>query len=359
MRTRNKETHSNFVGAGICMRTNNNCCNLLSRRVLSVFALGILLVFRHMRNISLTTSYPAAGSKSTAAQDPLVQPSAFANNDVLIDNHTFFDSRPMSFTHIPKASGTSFVKEMRSEIKRQNQDCYNHLKRKEMMNAVFLRSPNPHVVSCFMECMHDPWGKRATSKTDFPRTGNDTADFAVWLEHFSSLNDTMVGKTVDYNCIDPRNVMARHLSCQKAPNPKANHALLPPPDLDEAIRNVKVGGGATFVGLTDFYHESMCILEFRRNGSLPAACGCTEEHLAAKAATKRVHVTHGVPKEKPIISKASQALIDRYTDLDRPLFVVALRRFMDDIHVAETVAGRPFLCNKTKATVLLEQYDYT
>jgi len=66
--------------------------------------------------------------------------------------------------------------------------------------------------------------------------------------------------------------MARHMSCRKAPNPQANHALSVPPKPTVAIENV--AEDAAFVGVTDFFHESICLLQLRREGSLPPDCGC-------------------------------------------------------------------------------------
>ena len=51
-------------------------------------------------------------------------------DDALIlsqNNQPFFDDRPISFTHIPKCSGTSFRKEIKPEFAEQN--CYSAMRK--------------------------------------------------------------------------------------------------------------------------------------------------------------------------------------------------------------------------------------
>ena len=287
----------------------------------------------------MPTSHPTS-------QSPMQSPT----RTVLSPPVGFYDQRPISFTHIPKCSGTSFTREMHP--RKANQDCYNHMRHSDKMNCVFLRSPRAHVQSQFLECVYDGWGKKVTKHTAFPRTKDKDDDFESWIRHFVQLNNTQVGPEVDFNCIDPRDTQTRHMSCLVAPNPRANHALLPLPNLTAAIANVV--SDATFIGLTDFYHESMCILKLRRTGSLPESCGCSE---GQKALRLHKHVTHGVPQHKPIFSKEVTSMVDSMTKSDRPLFVAPLKRFLKDVDVAEQVANSQFLCNRTKALELLELYE--
>ena len=272
----------------------------------------------------------------------------------------FYENRPISFTHIPKCSGTSFVSIM--EPKYHEQNCYlemaHHRDGGNTMNCVFIRSPRSHVQSQFLECVYDTWGKIVTSGTAFPRTEDLQDDFKKWLEHFVALDTrTDYGTTVDYNCIDPRNVMARHMSCQRAPNPQANHALSVPPELTVAIENV--AKDATFIGVTDFFHESICLLQLRREGSLPPGCGCDAAAEAARNKKKEVHITHDVPPHNSDqFPKDIRIMLDSLTQLDRQLFVAGLKRFMEDMDVAERVVNRKFWCNRTKAYDLLELYSH-
>lgn len=179
---------------------------------------------------------------------------------------------------------------------------------------------------------------------------DDETDFETWLKHFQSLSPNMVGPQYDFNCIDPRNVQARHMSCDKAPNPQANHALQIPPNLTRAIENTY---DATFVGITEFYHESICMLQFRRTGALGDGCRCDANENAAA-----IHQwnTHGVPKHSSDFVGDIKSMVDNFTTLDAVLYRVALDRFVNDIAIAERIAGRRFLCNLTKVTDLLQRH---
>lgn len=262
----------------------------------------------------------------------------------------FYDNRPISFTHIPKCSGTSFNLTMKPKFIQQN--CYrfmaHHPENNNTMNCVFLRSPRPHVQSQFLECKYDEWGQLVTKATKFPRTDDIDVDFKTWLGHFVQLEDSEIGPAVDFNCVDPRNTMTRHLSCVSAPNPEANHALTPPPNLTEAISNV--ASDAAFVGLTDFFHESICMIKLRRSGSLPTECGCDAVAAAQRNRTLEIHFTHFVPPHLSVFPDNINIMIDKLTKVDRVIFIAALQRFLEDITVAEKVANRPFLCNRTRAS---------
>ena len=262
---------------------------------------------------------------------------------------SFYDDRPISFTHIPKCSGTSFESEIKPLY--GNQECYTAMRKDNTLNVVFLRSPRPHVRSQHGECYYDNWGKRVTKGTNFQRTNDSIADYESWLEHFSKLRASDIGQTKDFNCEDPRNTQTRHMSCSKAPNPQANHALPAPPCISLAITNLHDAG---FIGITNFYHESICMLRLRQTRRLPEGCGCGE----SKNITTHQQVTHGVPKHSEYnLSPHVLEMVDNFTRLDKVLFVAALERFLDDIAVAEMAANRTILCDKAPANLLLKEYS--
>jgi hypothetical protein len=262
---------------------------------------------------------------------------------------SFYDDRPISFTHIPKCSGGSFTSEIKTLY--ESQDCYTAMRTDNTLNVVFLRSPRPHVRSQHGECYYDAtWGKLVTQGTNFPRTNDSVADYESWLKHFTKLRASDIGEKNDFNCIDPRNTQTRHMSCSKASNPEANHALPAPPCLSLAIANLHDAG---FIGLTDFYHESICMLQLRRTRKLPEGCGCDD----SKNATHQ-HTDHGVPRHSEHnLSPHVLVMVDELTRLDKVLFVAALERFLHDIAVAEMAASRTILCDKAPANLLLKEYS--
>ena len=265
----------------------------------------------------------------------------------------FFDDSDISFTHIPKCSGTSFIIEMKPKYSHQN--CYHAMRNHVIntMNVVFLRSPRKHVKSQFSECYYDSWGKTVTKNTNFPRTDNVTNDYYTWIDHFIlQQKENIKGHEASFRCQDPRDTMARHLSCLWAPKPKANHALDPPPDYDEAVVNLY---DADFVGLTDFYHESICMIRYRRERELPAGCTC-EDNLET---ITHAHITHGVPQEQDTsrMPKHVQQKVDALVKIDTKLFLVALDRFIYDLEEVEQSSNAKILCDRSRLKLLHEEYQ--
>jgi len=272
----------------------------------------------------------------------------------------FRDSRPVTFTHIPKAAGVSFQHDLRPQ--KQEQNCYLAMKTDGMLSAVMLRTPPSHVRSQFGECYYDSWGRRITHHTNFKRTEDAEADFNAWVRHFETQPRY---PAEDFRCIDPREVQARHLSCGYAPNPEANHALSEPPDLGVARYLLR---DADFVGVADFYDASVCLLTLRRTGALPPDCACSDAPLRRGAKNRTVHanlthahVAHGVPRgwsDGAIADPGVHRLVLQYTALDAQLFASALQRFRADVSFAERVAGRRFLCTDEveKADALAQTY---
>ena len=108
----------------------------------------------------------------------------------------------------------------------------------------------------------------------------------------------------------------------------------------EALNNLD---DADFVGLTDFYHESICMLHFRREKELRPGCNCKED-----STSNHEHVTHGVPEKKNKPTAQMVEIIDSLTVLDAILFQKALTRFFRDLSKVEKEAGASVLCDRTK-----------
>eukprot|EP00977_Amphora_coffeiformis_P025587 scaffold20597_cov167-Amphora_coffeaeformis.AAC.1 len=224
------------------------------------------------------------------------------------------DKRDISFTHIPKVAGTSFNREVNPRLTQQN--CYDYMKKPNMINVVFFRDPRNHVQSQFLYCKHNTdWARKKIKGTDFPLNDDDVTDFRTWLQHFVAFlepGNRKFGSKHDYNCIDPREVQARHMSCHKEPNPRANHALAVDPNITHAIENLH---DATLIGVSNFYHESICMLRLRQKGTLPDACHC---NATESTGSEHVAVAHGVPKHSADdLPPDMIAMIDSLTKLDR------------------------------------------
>jgi len=119
--------------------------------------------------------------------------------------------QPVRFTHIPKTGGTS----LRVDLAALGHEI-GHLEfcasapdvgfLKGGWNFVFLRSPRAHVLSQFLECRYDEWGKTMTAQLpEFPfPTGDDESAFEHWVAHFHNSTFSADGRLAhDWNCYSP------------------------------------------------------------------------------------------------------------------------------------------------------------
>lgn len=111
------------------------------------------------------------------------------------------------------------------------------------------------------------------------------------MENLTALD---FGPSVDYKCIDPRNLQTHHMSCISQKNPTANHAVSKAPKLYLAKVNLDK---ADWIGNTEFHHESMCLLSLRRQHLIPEGCECNNTKTLP-----HVHIDNDVKKSNLTIS---------------------------------------------------------
>ena len=268
---------------------------------------------------------------------------------------SFFNDLPLKFTHIPKNSGISIIKELNLTVQDGPQMCYKANHDPQRFNMVFLRAPFSQIHSAFLFCSHagNKWVKRKTRQARFPRTGNDKADFDTWLAHFASLTYADAGGQVGYGCIDPRDIQTRYMECQSAKEYRSDFAFHRAPNYTLALENVNK---VDFLGITDFYHESLCLLWLRRTRILPTTCSCGAPSSTTLQQQQHVHHTHGVRPHSDNFEEPTRTWAANITRLDRALYLHGLQRFAHEIDLAEQIAGRTFLCNKTRIDHLQRYY---
>ena len=206
------------------------------------------------------------------------------------------------------------------------------------IGVVFLREPRQHCRSQFFECRNTSWGRSValTRRHGFPRTDDSMGDFSTWLAHFARTPPAHVGPRADFNCLDPRDMATRQLSCNltaqqertlAAGNDATNHALPTPPSLAQAVGVVE---SVDFLGITEFYEASWCMLAHRLTGRLRRGCACDERALLNSS-----HYTHGLVAEAEARYAELAPAIDRLTRLDAQLYQVGLARFWRDVAAFE------------------------
>jgi len=136
-----------------------------------------------------------------------------------------------------------------------------------------------------------------------------------------------------FDCYCPNNLQTRVLSCHDEERHVAQYGIgnwFTNGNLKVALRNLQT---ANFVGLTDFYPESFCLLFFKLTGKLSDVCD-----VKHRFSHTLVHVTHGVRNHSfsaLALRESDVALVDSFVEDDARLFMAARSRFMADIRKME------------------------
>ena len=193
-------------------------------------------------------------------------------------------SRLFHMTHIAKTGGRSVRVELQRLVKpvAGAEQCYAPFVHQSRINIVFFREPRSHALSMYL---HGAYAGRAARRraAGYPFVrGDDMAGFGSWVSHFGIGWTPSRGDFYGYN---PLNMQARTLTCtdnrwncdylKECDTPCAHHVgrnasdAIPP--LDVALAAVHT---ADFVGVLELLPESLCVVEYRKQGRLPAHCAC-------------------------------------------------------------------------------------
>lgn len=207
----------------------------------------------------------------------------------------------------------------------------------------FIREPLAHVYSQWNHC------RKNLNHWFNPR--GLPANFSQWLRYWNKVGDHPTVREHGFHCYVPINLQARALSCRARSCPRVTHAL------DEAVLGDTSGelavhedlatrrlqNSVRFVGITEFYQESMCILHAMSKNSLPYYCNC--EDREAWGRFPHADRDHGgrVPKTHTL-SKADADMIRKLTKVDARLYEVAMGRFMEAVQSVEGRFGKRVFC---------------
>lgn len=241
--------------------------------------------------------------------------------------------------HIPKVAGISFIRDALSFIPNgtgfySGETCYSKyasrktfdLKREGLHNdgiVTMLRNPREHVLSQFVECADDSWGKKIVPKDK----RHLLKDFGTWVQHFT-FNFT----TDDLGCYHPFNMQTRAFLCESHLHHLTDEAdLKQTTDLGRALQRMN---STFFVGLAEYYQESLCLLYEKVTSELPDWCNCEDIELWSKYVPQ--HESHKT-RSHNIAELTSKELdmVDQLTELDRKLYIEAQRRFLRDVEAVE------------------------
>jgi len=286
------------------------------------------------------------------------------------------------FVHIAKTAGTSFLRDARQHLSNRTalvgaEDCYKNIRSGNNVYfeklglgpgttregatpvhmSAFLRFPRAHVLSLFLECKYDRWGKTLTKQRG-PFAANsyasDMAAFGAWMLYFTSPSWSPREAHGDFDCYNPWNMQSRHFVCSGSYPYLAHHALVGTkptplvPPMDEVQHSFD---RMEWVGITELYHESLCVFHYGMFAALPLGCDC-----AASSATQNhkrdTHETHHVPKHDVAEYPADLlALIDTVTVRDHQLYIRGVGRFIDRARSVERATRIRIICPAKLAKV--------
>ena len=296
------------------------------------------------------------GPQIPSTNEPPLLSSAWLStrHAVVLDKHRALNqTRHFSFVHISKAGGATFIqwachhRELfprfypTHPVGAEHGFLFDRRKRPQSQRLVLLRSPRAHLLSMFKECRYDAWGRKLIhqSKSYIPHSGSHQHDFEQWVDYYMH----PLGKRWQ-GCYEPWNYQARAMtSGQKCPHSVSLHDADYEPSFDAAMASYLE---ADWVGLTDFYDESLCLMLSRLQSARAAAlfsttCGCDN-----KASVLDVKVvTHGdVDSTAVDVHPILAVKMDRLTAVDKALFSVALRGFFREIKELEARVARRIMC---------------
>jgi len=283
-----------------------------------------------------------------------------------------------TYIHIPKTAGDTFMVEAEKHmlvgsILRGNREWSLYHSDTKVPTVVFLREPTSHVLSQFLECKYDKWGKNVTYGTGFPgylQLKDAMTGFDPWVEHFSNLliqtkniSDTkspsspsppssmLWGSRSAYNCYDPNNMQTRYFTTTGTATKLAHFAY----NVTDRIPNIQVGLTALrtmkVVGIVEYFPASLCLFEYHSGGKqfLTEECQlCNDDDGGTLQLTKSIsHASHGVPPHAiQSVSNTTMEKIRNMTQIDQEFYERALQIFHEQIDEVYRESGIDLLCRR-------------
>jgi len=287
------------------------------------------------------------------------------------------------FIHIPKNAGDSFMN-VAPEILPVGATLWGNAEvtlagtknPHGASTAAFLRNPEESVLSQFLECKYDRWGKLVTRGTKFPDADQDDVydGFDEWVQHFAAMKpdhneSNAVGRTVKvrnmwpfsswvdgkpcgkpnslwtgytpwgvcahpdwvdmFHCYNPWNLQARYLGTEDTAGHGATLAGLVP-NLEKAKSGLRSLG---FLGIQEMYDESVCLFRYAATGSIPESCACGGPGAVLGEQVVRAHASpeHDIEEVNSALREKIRGMIK----VDADFYVYALSVFEERLHEAE------------------------
>eukprot|EP00512_Aurantiochytrium_limacinum_P002663 CAMPEP_0171497628 /NCGR_PEP_ID=MMETSP0958-20121227/7382_1 /TAXON_ID=87120 /ORGANISM="Aurantiochytrium limacinum, Strain ATCCMYA-1381" /LENGTH=531 /DNA_ID=CAMNT_0012031901 /DNA_START=261 /DNA_END=1853 /DNA_ORIENTATION=- len=292
--------------------------------------------------------------------------------------------------HIPKTAVTAFMYSVADQLYKGathhfHEDCLEGTPYRREFDPVnnydgtFLREPRSHLLSQYFQCEHG-WDGINQANRKFPRavpsgtleklnerksqaeaalldTSLNASDIEAnkfllkrlegeiskvykatvraldkWLDYFS--NHWRPGKGY-FGCYHPKSMQTRAFLCRGVWD--RLHSIyetkLLQPDTSLAISRMQ---NMWFVGISEYFHESMCMWEFQYHHKLPDYCICDSGVERPKVTSQ----THGVtPHSLSDVSLSQMRKIDSFIFEDAQLYIAGLEEFKARVRYVEHITG--------------------
>ena len=223
------------------------------------------------------------------------------------------------------------------------------------LKGTLLRSPRAHVLSLFSHCHaahHNNWQRIWDDFPQYAAEGLLRATEAACDSHCTHFepepladlrsqleNPNRSGQVEVIPFL--RNIQSHALTCSTAHGNLGQHFR--DTHFDESLPSLE-GALATlrrfdWVGLTDLYEHSVCLLHFQANGSLPPSCDCSSSSRFVLPKFTHGHRALAAERLQPDIL----ARIDASTTVDAQLFAEALRLLLGRLKAVEALTGAQLL----------------
>ena len=262
--------------------------------------------------------------------------------------------------HIPKTAGDSLMLDAPKHLPigtTLTGNCESSLARtkKDAPIVVLLREPTSHVLSQFLECKYDWWGKAQTNGTSFPGMGkldDVMGGFDAWIKHFVDIaRHRKYGPSVAFNCYDPYNMQARYLAAGVSLS--GAHLTRQRKDRFPSVTAAKkkLMQQVQVVGIVKHYPASICLLEYHAMGGQLVTPECqvcdeTTQKISLATSDALFHEAHDVPPHSiSMISNATRAIIEgEMTRVDKELYRAGLKLFQQEVDAVYEATGVDLLC---------------
>lgn len=227
------------------------------------------------------------------------------------------------------------------------------------LHFTVLRAPRTHVLSQFLECAFDGWGKAHTDREPlFPHTDVDGMyeNFGKWVRWFAE-SGFSASNGNDFQCYNPVNFQVRAMGAEKQCCSGTNHyggrcsekshhvQTNCESTLEIALANLKL---TNVVMVLELYAESWCVLVHKLSGELPTYCRAGVANGCISKGAQAVYHTKIPPHHLSAVTPDVLQMIDLITKEDTKLYRAGVAQVMDSIAVVQAETGVEFLCKEKR-----------